>query len=103
MSTVRAPPLLRGLVDLDVLHNQVLRVETLGIRVGLGVPEQRGEELGRLDGPAGLAHTELLACCKPIVSIFMFLSFLQCILAHGQPHPLRWAYVPWAVRPVLPA
>lgn len=61
MSTVRPSPLLGGLVDLNVLDDQVAGVETLGVGVGLGVPQEAEEELGGLDGPAGLGDTELLA------------------------------------------
>jgi len=62
MGTVCASPLLGGLVDLDVLDDQVASIETLGVGVGLGVLEQTEKELGGLDGPAGLGDTELLAC-----------------------------------------
>ena len=62
MGTVCASPLLWGLVDLDVLDDQVASIETLGVGVGLGVLEQTEKELGGLDGPAGLGDTELLAC-----------------------------------------
>jgi hypothetical protein len=62
VGTVRAPALLGGLVDLDVLDNQGTGVKTLGVGVGLGVLEEAEEELGGLDGPAGLGDTELLAC-----------------------------------------
>lgn len=61
VGTVRAPALLGGLVDLDVLDNQGTGVETLGIGVGLSVLEETEQELGGLDGPAGLGDTELLA------------------------------------------
>lgn len=61
MGTVRAPALLGGLVDLDVLDDEVAGVEALGVGVGLGVAEKAEEEVGRLDGPAGLGDTELLA------------------------------------------
>jgi hypothetical protein len=64
VSAVCAAALLGGLVDLDVLDNQVASVETLGIGVGLGVLEQAEEELSRLDGPAGTGDTEGLACCS---------------------------------------
>lgn len=40
VGTVRASPLLGGLVDLDVLDDQVAGVETLGVGVGLGVLEE---------------------------------------------------------------
>ena len=62
VGTVCAAALLWGLVDLNVLHNQVAGVETLGVGIGLSVLEQAQEELGGLDGPAGLGDTELLAC-----------------------------------------
>ena len=62
MGTVCASPLLGGLVDLDVLDDQVASIETFGVGVGLGVLEQTEKELGGLDGPAGLGDTELLAC-----------------------------------------
>ena len=61
MSTVCSAALLGGLVDLDVLDDQVASVETLGIGVGLSVLEETEEELGGLDGPAGAGDTELLA------------------------------------------
>lgn len=61
VGTVCAAALLGGLVDLDVLDNQVGGVKTLGVGVGLGVLEEREDELGRLDGPAGLGDTKLLA------------------------------------------
>ena len=62
MSAVCAAALLGGLVDLDVLDDQVASVETLGVGVGLSVLEETEEELGGLDGPAGAGDTELLAC-----------------------------------------
>lgn len=64
MGTVSAPALLGGLVDLDVLDDQVAGVETLGVGVGLGVLEEREEVLRGLHGPPGTVDTELLACRK---------------------------------------
>ena len=61
MSTVCSAALLGGLVDLDMLDDQVASVETLGIGVGLSVLEETEEELGGLGGPAGAGDTELLA------------------------------------------
>lgn len=61
VGTVGASPSLGGLVDLDVLDKEVTGVETLGVSVGLGVLEEVEEEVGGLDGPAGLADTPLLA------------------------------------------
>jgi hypothetical protein len=62
VGTVSAPALLGGLVDLDVLDDQVGGVETLGVGVGLSVLEETEKNLGGLDGPAGLGNTERLAC-----------------------------------------
>jgi hypothetical protein len=61
VGTVCAPSLLRGLVDLDVLDDQVAGVETLGVGVGLSILEETEEELGGLDGPASLGDAESLA------------------------------------------
>ena len=62
MRTVCSTSLLGSLVDLDVLDNEVASVETLGIRVGLGILQEAKEKIGRLGGPAGTINTELLAC-----------------------------------------
>lgn len=62
MSTVCSSTLLGGLVDLDVLDDQVAGVQTLGISVGLSVLEQAEEELGGLGGPSCAGDTELLSC-----------------------------------------
>lgn len=64
MSTVSAAAALGSLVNLDALDNESTSVETLGVGVGLGVLEEVDQELGGLDGPAGLGDTELLACSK---------------------------------------
>ena len=73
MGSVGSAALLGGLVDLDVLDNQVAGIETLGIGVGLGVLQELQEELGGLDGPAGTGDTPLLACtsylCQPDVDL----------------------------------
>ena len=61
MSTVCSSSLLWCLVDLDVLDDKVVGIETLGIGVGLSVLEETEEELGGLDGPSSLGDTELLA------------------------------------------
>lgn len=64
MGTVGAATALGSLVDLDVLDNQVAGVETLAVGVGLSVLQKVDQELGGLDGPAGLADTPLLACSR---------------------------------------
>lgn len=62
MSAVCASPLLWGLVDLDVLHDQVAGIETLGVGVRFSVFEQPDKELGGLLGPARFRNAELFAC-----------------------------------------
>ena len=60
--SVRASSLLRCLVDLNVLDDEVGGVETLAVSVGFGVLEEAEEEFGGLDGVAGFRDAELLAC-----------------------------------------
>jgi hypothetical protein len=79
VSTVSAPSLLGGLVDLDVLDDQVAGVKTLGVGVGLGVLEETDEDLSGLDGPAGLGDTESLACSSQ--PVFLQLPTLDLSLA----------------------
>ena len=62
VGAVRAATLLRSLVDLDVLDDQLGGVEALCVGVGFGVLEQADEELGGFDGPAGFRDAELFAC-----------------------------------------
>lgn len=86
VSTVCAAALLWCLVDLNVLDNQVAGVQTLGVGVGLGVLEQVREELCRLDWPAGLGDTELLA-----YDTFVSVHVVHCISSfnassHMAPH-----------------
>lgn len=46
VGTVCPSALLGGLVDLDVLDDQVAGVETFGVGVGLGISEEAEKELG---------------------------------------------------------
>ena len=62
MSTVGTSATLGGLVDLNVLDDEVAGVKTLGVGVGLGVLQQSEQLLGGLDRPASLGDTESLAC-----------------------------------------
>jgi hypothetical protein len=83
VGTVSAPALLGGLVDLDVLDDQVGGIETLGVGVGLSVLEQTEKDLGGLDGPAGLGDTESLACgSQPLapakIPSTLRITILQC-------------------------
>lgn len=54
VGSVCSSSLLGGLVDLDVLDDQVFGVETLCVSVGLGVLEETEEEFGGLDWVSGL-------------------------------------------------
>jgi hypothetical protein len=82
VSTVCSSALLGGLVDLDVLNDQVASIEAFGISVGLGILEQSEEELGRLGGPSCAGDTELLSyrhlistCSRPDTVSIRSLSF----------------------------
>lgn len=61
MGTVCPAALLGGLVDLDVLDDEIAGVEALGIGVRLGILEETEQELGRLDRPARARDTPLFA------------------------------------------
>jgi len=61
VGTVCSAALLGGLVDLDVLDDEVAGIETLGIRVRLSVLEKTEQELSRLYWPSSTGNTELLA------------------------------------------
>jgi hypothetical protein len=62
VSTVCSSALLGGLVDLDVLHNQIASIESLSICIRLCVLEEAEEEFGGLDWPSSAGDTECLAC-----------------------------------------
>jgi hypothetical protein len=62
VSTVCSAALLRCLVYLNVLNDQVAGVETLRIRVCLGVLQQAQEKFSGLDRPSCAGDTELLSC-----------------------------------------
>ena len=62
VGTVSPPALLGGLVDLDVLDDQVAGVETLCVGIGLSVLEEAEQVLSGLDGPSGFGDAELLPC-----------------------------------------
>jgi hypothetical protein len=74
VGSVSTSALLGGLVDLDVLDNQVAGVKTLGIGVGLCVLQKSKEKLGRLGGPSSTGYTKLLACKESLPSAFVYLQ-----------------------------
>ena len=92
VGTVSAPALLGGLVDLDVLDDQVGGIEALGVGVGLSVLEETEKDLGGLDGPAGLGDTESLACRSLLVPVarlgIQYCDALQLRLLRSPPLPL---------------
>lgn len=68
MGTVCSAALLGGLVDLDVLDDEVTGIETLGIGVCLSVLEKTEQELSRLYWPSSTGNTELLAYPRKTVN-----------------------------------
>lgn len=59
MRPIRPPPLLRRLIDLNMPHHQIPRIQPLRIRIRLRILQQPQQELRRLLGPARLAHAKL--------------------------------------------
>ena len=62
VGAVRAAALLRCLVDLDVLHDQVGGIEPFDVGIGFGVLEEAEQEFGGFDGMTGFGDAELFAC-----------------------------------------
>ena len=58
---VRPTSLLRRLVDLDMLDDEIAGIETLGVGVGFGVLEQRDQVGGGFLWPARLGDAEFFA------------------------------------------
>ena len=69
MSTMCAAALLRGLVDLDVIDDEVAGVETFCVCVGFRVLQETEQELGRLDGPSSFRDAELFSWWPVLVSV----------------------------------
>lgn len=111
MSTVCASSLLRCLVDLDVLDDEVGGIEALGVGIGFGVLEETEEELGGLDWPAGTGDAHLLAWRDPmlvaaLVDVPMFAcACFESASVHHDPSIVLKSDVnsPCAHRPVPPA
>lgn len=61
VSTIRPTSLLRRLVHLDMLHDQISRIQALRIGVGFRVLEEAEEEFGGFDRPARFRDAELFA------------------------------------------
>jgi len=62
MGAIRPTPLLGRLVHLDVLDDQVARVEPLGVSIRFGVLEQAQQELGGFFRPPRFRYAKLFAC-----------------------------------------
>ena len=62
MCTICPASLFRSLVDLNVLNDQIARIQSLGICVRLRILQKRKEMFGRLDWPSGSRNTKLLSC-----------------------------------------
>jgi len=60
VGTVSSSPLLRSLVDLNVLDDEIAGIKTFCVCVRFGILEKTEEEFGRLDRPATLGGTECL-------------------------------------------
>src|SRR5699024_4663099 len=82
VGTVGASAALGSLVDLYALDDQVAGVEALAVSVGLGVLQKVEEEASGLLGPAGLADTPVVACCRQRVvhPLFQSVHIHQCTL-----------------------
>lgn len=61
MSAISSTSLLRRLIDLNMLDDQIARIQTLGVRVRFCVFEQAEEEFGGFNGPAGFGYAKLFA------------------------------------------
>ena len=62
MCTISTTTLLRRLVDLNMLDDQVASIEAFGVCVRFCVFEEPEQKLGGLFGPAGFGDAELLSC-----------------------------------------
>jgi hypothetical protein len=61
VSTISSATLLRGLVYLDVLDNEVFLVQSLDIGIRFSVLEKIDQELCGLLGPTSTGNSELFA------------------------------------------
>jgi hypothetical protein len=83
VGTVCAAALLGGLVDLNVLDDQLRGVESLDICIGFGVLEESEEVLGRLHGPASPGDTESFACIAKQSALWSLnLPDVSCFVQH---------------------
>lgn len=82
VGAVGAAALLGGLVHLDVLDDQLRRVEPLGVGVGFGVFEQADQEFGGFDGPASLGDAKLFACEDGLLAGWLLLRNIVCDWSH---------------------
>jgi hypothetical protein len=62
VSSVCSSTLLRCLVDLNVLDNQIAGVQAFGVGIGFSVLQERQEEFGGFDWVACSRDTKLFSC-----------------------------------------
>ena len=70
MRPIRPTSLLRRLIDLDMLHNEIRSVETLSIGVGFRILQERDEMGRRFLRPARFGDAEFFACA--CLSVFVW-------------------------------
>ena len=74
VGTVCSSSLFGGLVNLDVLDDQVAGIETFSVGVCLSVLEETEKELSGLDWPSGSGDTESLAYRQPVNTCLRLIS-----------------------------
>ena len=98
MSTVGAATLLRGTIDLNVLDDESLQIQSLGFGITLGILKQGRQKLGRLLWPTSLCHAPNLSLCATTNTtleategntLLLLLDILQKLLCLGQGHVLE--------------
>jgi len=77
VGSVCSSSLLGCLVDLDVLDQQVVGVETLSIGVGFSVLEETKEEFGGLDWMSGFRNAKGLACIPSVLATMLLVSSVR--------------------------
>ena len=85
MGTICSATLLRRLVDLDVLDDQVASIESFGVGVRFGIFEKSEEVLGGFDRPASARNTKLLSCGQTLRQLWSLSYELETIALKPVP------------------
>lgn len=93
VGAVSAAAGLGGLLDDNVLDEQVLGREVLGVGVGLGVLEETENKLNRLDGPATWMLVVALGRCTPPALRRFSKVYTPVVMPN---------FLAWPVRPIEP-